>query len=311
LRHTVFRRIGFDTRKREERSVSVQKRKAPADNRGGSMPGPSIKPSKRESGDTEYLSTLDRGLSVLRAFGRDNPQMTLSEVAAITALSPAAARRCLNTLVKLGYVAKHHRHFLLRPEVMSFASAYLDSMSLGELVRPHLQAVRDETGDSSSLSVLSGYDVLYLVHVSTNRMVRLAAGIGTRYPAYATSLGRAILAFEADNVRAHYLNTGIFKAFTEHTVTSKAELKRILDDARKTGYAAIQDELDYGLISLSVPILDDSGRSMAAINCSTSTSRVKRDELIRTRLPVLRNAARFIESALRRQPYLLRSVHPD
>src|SRR5665213_3785218 len=123
---------------------------------------------KREAGDTEYLSTLDRGLSVLRAFGRENPQMTLSEVAAITELSPAAARRCLNTLVKLGYVAKHNRQFLLGPDVMSFASAYLDSMSLGELVRPHLQAVRDETGDSSSLSVLSGYDVLYLCLLYTS-----------------------------------------------------------------------------------------------------------------------------------------------
>ena len=93
---------------------------------------------------------------------------------------------------------------------MSFASAYLDSMSLSELVRPHLQAVRDETGDSSSLAVLSGYDILYLVHVSTNRMVRLAAGVGTRYPAYATSLGRAMLAFEGEDVRAHYLNTCTF-----------------------------------------------------------------------------------------------------
>lgn len=265
---------------------------------------------KRENGDTEYLSTLDRGLSVLRAFGRDHPQMTLSEVAQQTQLSPAAARRCLNTLVKLGYVAKHNRQFLLRPEVMSFASAYLDSMSLGELVRPHLQAVRDESGDSSSLAVLSGGDILYLVHVSTNRMVRLAAGIGTRYPAYATSMGRAILAFETDAVRTHYLNTAEIRPFTEHTVTSKTELRRILAEARKNGYAAIQDELDYGLISLSVPILDDGGRSMAAINCSTSTSRVRKDELIRTRLPVLQNAARFIASALRRQPYLLRSVHP-
>jgi IclR family transcriptional regulator, pca regulon regulatory protein len=266
--------------------------------------------AKKTNGDTEYLSTLDRGLSVLRAFGREHPQMTLSEVANLTELSPAAARRCLNTLVKLGYVAKHQRQFLLRPEVMSFASAYLDSMSLGELVRPHLQAVRDETGDSSSLAVLSGSDVLYLVHVSTNRMVRLAAGIGTRYPAYATSMGRAILAFETDEVRSGYLANGAFSAFTEHTVTSKTELKRIFGEVRKSGYAAIQDELDYGLISLAVPIVDDNGRSLAAINCSTSTSRVNRDELIRTRLPVLRNAARFIESALRRQPYLLRSVHP-
>jgi IclR family pca regulon transcriptional regulator len=295
--------------------LSCRKSKIRQTNRDSTMPRQTaalrrINPVKKVSGDTEYLSTLDRGLSVLRAFGRDNPQMTLSEVAALTKLSPAAARRCLNTLVKLGYVAKHQRQFLLRPEVMSFASAYLDSMSLGELVRPHLQAVRDETGDSSSLAVLSGHDVLYLVHVSTNRMVRLAAGIGTRYPAYATSLGRAILAFETEDVRAGYLANGAFTAFTEHTVTAKTELKRILGEVRKAGYATIQDELDYGLISLAVPIVDDNGRSLAAINCSTSTSRVDRDELIRTRLPVLRNAARFIESALRRQPYLLRSVHP-
>jgi IclR family pca regulon transcriptional regulator len=261
--------------------------------------------------DGEYLSTLERGLSVLRAFGRENPQMTLSEVAEITSLSPAAARRCLNTLVKLGYVAKHHRHFLLRPEVISFASAYLDSMSVSELVRPHLQAVRDETGDSSSLAVLSGYDILYLVHVSTNRMVRLAAGVGTRYPAYATSLGRALLAFEQEDVRNHYLDTGTFTPLTENTVTGRAELRKLFLEVRKAGYAATQDELDYGLISLAVPILDDSGRSLAAINCSTSTSRVGKEELIRTRLPILLTAARAIEQALRRQPYLLRSVHPD
>jgi IclR family pca regulon transcriptional regulator len=267
--------------------------------------------SKRDGhNDTEFLSTLERGLSVLRAFGRDNPQMTLSEVAEVTKLSPAAARRCLNTLVKLGYVAKHRRHFLLRPEVMSFASAYLDSMSLGEIVRPHLQAVRDETGDSSSLAVLSGYDILYLVHVSTNRMVRLAAGIGTRFPAYAASLGRALLAFEGEEVRNHYVDTCRLETFTEHTVPSKAELRRVLAEVRKAGYAAIQDELDYGLVSLAVPILDDSGRSIAAINCSTSTSRASKDEMVRTRLPVLSSAARHIESALRRQPYLLRSVHP-
>jgi len=264
----------------------------------------------KKDADTEYLSTLERGLSVLRAFGRETPEMTLSEVAQVTKLSPAAARRCLNTLVKLGYVAKHRRHFLLRPEVMSFASAYLDSMSLGELVRPHLQTVRDETGDSSSLAVLSEYDILYLVHVSTNRMVRLAAGIGTRFPAYATSLGRAMLAFESGEVRTRYLRTGTFEAFTEHTVTSKPALRRILDDVRRSGYAATQDELDYGLVSLAVPILDEGGRSMAAINCSTSTSRVGKEDLIRTRLPVLQSAARHIETALRRQPFLLRSVHP-
>lgn len=291
----------------DKRISSVRNAKRPA-KRG--RPDSDAGAEDGKSTDSEYLLTLQRGLSVLRSFGHDKPQMTLSEVAEVTGLSPAAARRCLNTLVKLGYVAKHHRHFLLRPEVMSFASAYLNSMSLGELVRPHLQALRDETGDSSSLAVLSGYDILYLVHVSTNRMVRLAAGVGTRYPAYATSLGRAMLAFEGEDVRVHYLNTCNFVSFTEHTVVSKPELTRILSEVRKAGYAVIQDELDYGLISIAVPILDENGRSLAAINCSTSTSRVGREELVRTRLPVLRNAARFIETGLRRQPYLLRSVHP-
>lgn len=261
--------------------------------------------------DSEYLATLERGLSVLRAFGRDTPQMTLSEVAQRTDLSPAAARRCLNTLVRLGYIAKHHRQFLLRPEVMSFASAYLDSMSLGELVRPHLQAVRDATGDSSSFAVLSGQDVLYLVHVSTNRMVRLAAGVGTRFPAYATSLGRAILAFETPAAREAYLDAAEFTAFTAHTIPNRDALAAVLDRVRADGYAAVKDELDYGLISIATPILDASGRAVAAINCSTSTSRVTMEELIKSRLPSLRNAGRHIENALRREMFLLRSIHPD
>jgi IclR family pca regulon transcriptional regulator len=178
-------------------------------------------------------------------------------------------------------------------------------------VRPHLQAVRDATGDSSSLAVRSGQDVLYLVHVSTNRMVRLAAGVGTRFPAYATSLGRAILAFETPAAREGYLDTAQFTAFTAHTLTTRKELAKVLTEARANGYAATKDELDYGLISIATPILDSEGRAAAAINCSTSTSRVTLEELVESRLPVLRNAARHIESALRRQPFLLRSVHAD
>ncbi len=103
-------------------------------------------------------------------------------MAETTQLSPAVARRCLLTLVKLGYVTKHKKQFLLRPDVMHFASAYLESMSLSETVRPHLQSVRDATGDSSSFSVLAGQDVLYLVHISTNRMVRLAVGVARAFP---------------------------------------------------------------------------------------------------------------------------------
>ena len=132
-----------------------------------------FKGERRKGG--EYLSTLARGLSVLRSFTKEQPEMTLSEVAAATQLSPAVARRCLYTLVDLGYVGRKGKLFLLTPEVLRFASAFIESMNLEEVVQPHLQKVRDKTGDSTSLAVLSGFEILYLVHVSTERMIRLDA----------------------------------------------------------------------------------------------------------------------------------------
>ncbi|MEZ6023362.1 MAG: helix-turn-helix domain-containing protein [Hyphomonadaceae bacterium] len=155
--------------------------------------------------DPEYLSTLERGLAVLRAFDETRPEMQLSEVAAATGLSPAVARRCLNTLVHLGYVAKYGRRFLLRPEVLVFGSAYMSSMRLETVALPALQKLRDETGDSSSMAVLSGHDILYVAHVSTTRPIRLSANVGTRFPVHATSLGKVLLAFQAEDVIDHYL----------------------------------------------------------------------------------------------------------
>ena len=258
--------------------------------------------------DGEFLSTLERGLSVLRCFSRERPEMTLSEVAAVTELSPAVARRCLHTLVELGYVGRKDKLFLLTPEVMGFASAFLESMNLEEIIRPHLQIVRDNTGDSSSLAVLSGGDVLYLIHVSTNRMVRLAAGIGTRFPAYATSLGRILLAQLSDEELDSYLKTTELRHFTDKTITDPARLKKIMQQARSNDYAMTQDELDYGIVSIAVPIRAGGPQVIAAINCSTATSRIESGEMLDTRLPYLKEAAREIEIELQRYPALVHSI---
>ena len=258
--------------------------------------------------DGEFLSTLAKGLAVMRAFSRERPEMTLSEVAAVTELSPAVARRCLNTLVELGYVGKQGNKVLLIHEVMVFASAFLESMNLDRAIRPHLQEVRDNTGDSSSLATLSGNDVLYLLHVSTNRMVRLAASIGTRFPAHATSLGRVQLAYADEARLKRYFDEAPLKKFTEKTVTSPRQIKSILRNIRSDGYATIQDELDYGIVSVAVPIRDGQGEVVAAINCSTATSRVEMDEMVTTRLPLLRRAAKEIEIELQRYPALVHSI---
>jgi IclR family pca regulon transcriptional regulator len=263
---------------------------------------------KNPRADREYINSLARGLAVLRSFSRDRPEMTLSEVAAAAELSPAVARRCLHTLEHLGYVGRRGKLFLLSPDVMTFASAYLESMNVEQVVRPHLQEIRDRTGDSSSLAVLSAHDILYLVHVSTNRMIRLAAGVGTRFPAYATSLGRALLAGQSRDVQENYLRTVRMHAFTDRTTTSVAKLRQILKQAAKDGYASVQDELDYGIVSVAVPVIDGAGNVVAAINCSTATTRITQQEMIRTRLPVLLEGARRIDMELRRYPILAHSV---
>lgn len=258
--------------------------------------------------DGEYINSLARGLSVLRAFTKERPELTLSEVAAVTGLSPAVARRCLHTLLHLGYVGKKGKLFLLRPDVMVFASAYLGSMNLEEIVRPHLQVVRDKTGDSSSLAVLLGHDILYLVHVSTNRMIRLAAGVGTRFPVYATSLGRIMLAYKDRDFIEEYLHTAELKVLTDKTTTSVTKLRNILRKARKDGYTSIQDELDYGIVSMAVPVFNERNEVVAAINCSTSAARINRSDMVASRLPVLQEAAQKIELELRRYPVLAHSV---
>lgn len=266
----------------------------------------SATPKPRKNG--EYLNTLERGLSVLRSFTRERPEMTLSEVAAETGLSPAVARRCLFTLVELGYVGRKGKLFLLTPEVMGFASAFIESMNLEEVVRPYLQKMRDKTGDSTSLAVLSNFDILYLVHVSTNRMIRLVAGFGTRFPAYPTSLGRVLLAYQDNERIEDYFRRVDLQKLTSKTTTSKTKLRKILKSTRNNAFASIQDELDYGIVSVAVPILDPEGEILAAINCSTATTRVNEEDMVESRLPELRKAARKIENELARYPVLAHSI---
>ncbi len=264
--------------------------------------------------DPEFLSTLERGLRVLKAFDEDHPEMTLSEVAARTALPPAVARRCLITLVELGYVGQHERKFLLRPQVLTIGSAFLASMQIEQVVLPPLQGLRDQTGDSASLCVLSGAEILYVAHVSTDRRFRVAAGVGTRFPFHATSLGKALAANLPEDERAALLARAPFQRFTERTVTDRGALADRLALIAERGYDSALDELDYGIVSVAVPIFGQSRgagkRVIASINCSTSTTRISQDELVRTRLPLLRHAAGEIEASLKRWPTLEAALRP-
>lgn len=263
---------------------------------------------KNPRADGEYLNSLARGLAVLRSFSRDKPGMTLSELAAHTELNPAVVRRCLNTLQHLGYVTKKDKLFLLCPEVFSLGSAYIESMNLEEVVMPSLQRVRDSSGNSTAMAVLSGMDILFLVYTSTKLLTRVVAGVGTRFPAYATSAGRVLLAHAEKEWVNDYLGRVVLNPLTDRTVTSRTALRAVLTEVRRQGYAATQGELDFGVVSVAVPVHSEEGRVIASLSCSTSLARQTLDELVREVVPQLQEAAREIEYELRRCPLLVHSI---
>lgn len=257
--------------------------------------------------ERDFVTALSRGLAVIRAFSRDRPEMTLTEVAEHTALSPATARRSLYTLQRLGYISSHGRRFMLRSKVLDLGSAFWSSMKIEEVAQMHLRDIVDSVGDSSSLAVLEGHDVLYLAHAASRRTIRMAAEIGARFPAYATSLGRAMLAHWEPAALDHYLATASMKPLTERTVTDPARLKTILTEVRRNGFAAVQDELDYGLASVAVPVMIGE-RAVAAINSSCNSARTGKEELARARVATLQRTAVAIARALEQSPALLHSL---
>lgn len=246
----------------------------------------------------EYVQSLARGLSVIRAFDADHPTLTLSDAARATGLTRAAARRFLLTLVELGYVRTDGRQFSLSPRVLELGYAYLSSMSLPEVAQPHLERLVAEVHESASVAVLDDEDVVYVARVATSRIMRVTINIGTRFPAHPTSMGRVLLAWlPADQLDA-YIAEAELRRHTSRTVTSPIVLRAELDRVRTQGWAMVDQELEEGLRSIAAPIRDGSGQVVAAINVSTHASRTTVDAARRDLLPSLLATAARIEADL-------------
>jgi IclR family pca regulon transcriptional regulator len=252
-----------------------------------------------EPRNSDYVQSLERGLAVIRAFDAEHRELALSDVARATGLTRAAARRFLLTLVKLGYVHAADGRFSLRPRVLELGYAYLSSLTLPEVAQPHMEALVAQVNESSSISVLDGLDVVYVVRVPTRRIMSITIAVGTRLPAYATSMGRVLLAGLPTDQLDERLAGVKLRALTKRTVTSKAALRRILATVRRQGYAAVDQELEEGLRSLAVPIHDRAGAPIAALNVSVHASRATMAALKRDFLPKAGVAAAAIESDLR------------
>jgi IclR family transcriptional regulator, pca regulon regulatory protein len=249
--------------------------------------------------DSDFVQSLDRGLAVIRAFGPDRDRLSLSEVARTTGLTRAAARRFLLTLVKLGYVRSDGREFSLRPRVLELGYAYLSGLALPEIAAPHLEELVARLRESSSISVLDGHFIVYIARVPTKRIMTVAISVGTRFPAYATSMGRVLLAGMPEPDFERYLAEADFEAFTGRTVTDPAELRRIVRGVAARGYAIVDQELEEGLRAIAAPIRGPNGDVAAAINVSAHASRISEAAMRTDLLPQLLATAEDIESDLR------------
>lgn len=246
-----------------------------------------------------YVQSLDRGLAVISCFSAERPRLTLSEVARQTGASRAAARRSLITLQTLGYVGSDGRQFFLTPRVLTLGYSYLSSLSLADVAQAHLSDLANEVHESCSASVLDGFDIVYVARAATKRIMTISLSVGTRLPAYATSMGRVLLAALPGERLDTYLNSATLDPLTERTIVDHDRLRAEVEKTRTRGWGLVDQELEDGVRSVAVPIHDSARQVVAAINTSAHATRVSLTTLQKSFLPKLRECAAAIDGELR------------
>lgn len=254
-------------------------------------------PAPPKPGDT-YVQSFARGLAVIRSFSADAPSQSLSEVAARTGLTRAGARRILLTLEGLGYVECQGRQFRLTPKILDLGFAYLSSLPLWNLAEPVMEQLVAEVKESCSAAVLDGSELVYVLRVPTHKIMSINLGIGSRLPAYCTSMGRVLLAGLAPEELRRRLHASELVARTPRTVTDPLALEQLIAQVRDQGWCLVNQELEEGLVSLAAPIRDRGGRTIAALNISGQFNRTPPAYMQEHFLPKLRDAAQRISQLL-------------
>jgi IclR family pca regulon transcriptional regulator len=247
--------------------------------------------------DPDFMLSLARGLSVIRAFGQGKTALGMADVARITGISRAAARRCLHTLAVLGYATSSNGAYVLTPAVLGLGEAYLGSNAITRAAQPVLERISDRIHESCSMAVLDDDEIVYVARVATQRIISIGIVVGTRLPAACTSMGRAIVAFSDPQTRSRFLSRVRLERHTPHTIVDKSELRAELERVRRQGYAVVDQELEVGLRSIAVPILRSDGTALAAINVGVHVARMDRRALEGQILDLLVTGAREIALA--------------
>lgn len=242
------------------------------------------------------MTTLAKGLTVMRAFSGERPAMTLSETAAVAGLTRATARRILRTLSALGYMAQEGRQFSLTPQVLEIGFGYLSAQSWVERALPLMKELSAGVQESCSAAILQGTDIVYVARVPTSRIMSVAVSVGSRLPAFHTSLGRAQLGFVEDGELWRRILALRFEPYTTQTITEPQALFERVRGDREQGFSIVDEELERGLRSIAVPVVDRRGVAVAGLNLSTNSTRITRNHMRDHFLPRLRDVSEQISS---------------
>jgi IclR family pca regulon transcriptional regulator len=260
-------------------------------------PHPEFPITARESGG-QFVEAFARGLLVIMAFGEGHERMTLSKVAQRAGLTRAGARRLLYTLEQLGFVAHKERLFFLTPKVLRLGYAYTSSSPFWGYAQPILEQLVGDLQETCTLAVLDGTEIVYVIRNSVRAVVTGGSVVGTRLPAYVTSMGRVLLGGVSPAELDEYFSQARMQKYTARTVTDPAALRETLAADRAQGWSWIQGELEEHICGLSVPVADHEGRTCAALNISVSSLRMTKEIAVEAMLPRLLNAARQLQRGL-------------
>jgi IclR family pca regulon transcriptional regulator len=270
-----------------ERHLSVNREDNPAEPDDGA-----------KTHDKEFMATLAKGLAVLGTFNKERPNMTLSQAALVAGLSRATARRILRTLTELGYVEQSGRQFALSSGILKLGFAYLATQNWIEQATPLMRQLSEQFHESCSAAILQGTEIVYVARIPASRIMSVALAVGTRLPAFHTALGRIQLGFLDDAELWRRLRSLRVDALTPATITDvQALFDRVREDHAQ-GFSIVDEELERGLRSIAVPVVDRTGQAVAALNLSTHSTRTTRNELRERFLPSLRAIAGQISSSV-------------
>ncbi|WP_272889176.1 IclR family transcriptional regulator domain-containing protein [Stutzerimonas stutzeri] len=251
------------------------------------------------TGDPNFMTSLARGLAVIHAFQERKRHLTIAQISHRTEIPRAAVRRCLHTLIKLGYATTDGRTYSLLPKVLTLGHAYLSSTPLAVTAQPILDRLSDELHEACSMATLEGDEVLYVARSATpQRLISVDLSVGSRLPAYCTSMGRILLAALDDAALTEYLEHANLQVKTSRTLHTPEAIRASVEEIRQKGWVIIDQELEVGLRSLAVPLKDSAGQVLAALNVGTHASRVTKQELESRFLPVLLEASRELSTRL-------------